>query len=52
MVQDCNTNQGLIAMQTRSLTGELLALDSEMNVYSLKLSKSNTLLVTSLELMY
>ena len=40
MLQGCNTNQGLVAMETRPVTGDLLALDNEMNIYSLKLYKS------------
>ena len=39
-------------MQTRPLTGELLALDNEMNVHSLKLNRSKKILVVVLELMY
>ena len=41
-------------METRPLTGDLLVLDNEMNIYSLKLCKSNNRNVLSalLELLY
>ena len=40
-------------METRPLTGDLLALDNEMNIYSLKLCKSNRNTLTALlELLY
>ena len=49
MLQGCNTNQGFVAMETRPLTGDLLVLDNEMNIYSLKLCKS--ILTALLELL-
>ncbi|XP_065886440.1 uncharacterized protein [Dysidea avara] len=37
----CHANEGLVAMHTSLLTGDLLALDNEMNIYRLQLRKSH-----------